>query len=446
MKFFLKRLYFNYILFFCAFGLFGGNESHIFFNQSNSHNNNTYPYDDFFKINSEDLFKVNYSVHSLITNVSPSNIFNFSILNVHNDFSAYIFAQSSYGKTGKYELGTPFDKSGVVSRINKAIIGYQKPNFSIFFGRASPVWGMNKASSIILSGQSGGFDHFLTNIIGDKVSLQMLHGQLNSEFTTDGVRIARNIAGHKFNWQINSYSFLSIGETVIYAGENRGIELVYLNPFVPYFFSALEGQQKNRFADNTNSMIFFYGRTIIKNEIEIFFELIIDDYQIDKTNVPNSIGTKIGLQKNFKYANFPFELIISNTNIDSRVYLHRSNYTSWNYFSHSLGDPFGPDQHTNKIILNTKSDKIYNVHLDIAAVHKGNQFFDDKSGVFNGSETIITSKKYLFGNLNISLHHKSLMLRIGWHNKPFPLELSNGQKYISNHSNGTYYLSINFRK
>ena len=97
----------------------------------------------------------------------------------------------------------------------------------------------------------------------NRLDLQIFHGQLNSEYDLNGTRIIRNISGHKLSWKPNDTSFLNIGELVIYAGKNRGIELMYLNPFVPYFFSALEGEQKINQEDHKLYDI-LYGKSIIK--------------------------------------------------------------------------------------------------------------------------------------------------------------------------------------
>ena len=446
----LKRLLFSswikkLLVLFVVYSL-NANNYHIFFTQSKFHNNNDNPYGNIFELEYPDSFKISFSTNSVISNILPHNVFNLGFHNRYNDFSANVLAQASYGESGQYELGTTFDRNNYVARINNAIIGYNSSNFSIFFGRASPIWGLNKANSIILSGQYSGLDHFLMMFKSNRINLQIFHGQLNSEYDLNGTRIIRNIAGHKISWKPNDASLLNMGELVIYAGENRSLELIYLNPFVPYFFSALEGEQKSNYKDNTNSVMFFYGKSMIKDSYEVFFELIVDDYQIDDTSIPNSTGFKVGLQKDFMFTKIPFELVISNTQINPNVYLHRSSYTSWNHFGNSLGDIYGPDQSNTKIIFNTKSNFNYNFHFDFTSILKGKLFFEDKLNRFDGAETIVKSKNYLFGNLNFSLRQKSFLLRIGWHNKPFPIEISNGQKFHSLQSSGTYYFAINYLK
>ena len=88
-----------------------------------------------------------------------------------------------------------------------------------------------------------GLDHFLASIKVKNIDIQILHGQLSSNYEPDGNRIRRNISGHKFGWKPNISSYISLGELVIYAGENRGMELIYLNPFIPYFFSGLRASR-----------------------------------------------------------------------------------------------------------------------------------------------------------------------------------------------------------
>ena len=75
-----------------------------------------------------------------------------------------------------------------------------------------------------------------------------------SEKTTDGEKINRYIAGHKLIWHVSNALVFGFGEMIIYTGVNRGLDLTYLNPFVPYFFSALEGDEQSHPYDNANSM------------------------------------------------------------------------------------------------------------------------------------------------------------------------------------------------
>ena len=96
-----------------------------------------------------------------------------------------------------------------------------------------------------------------------------MSGQLGSEKMTDGSRIKRHIAGHRLSWNPNKNIILVFGEQIIYTGVNRGFELIYFNPFVPYFFTGLEGDEETEPEDNDNSILFAYGRYKLNSDLSI---------------------------------------------------------------------------------------------------------------------------------------------------------------------------------
>ena len=102
--------------------------------------------------------------------------------------------------------------------------------------------GSKKVQSIILSNNNLGLDHFLASIKVKNIDIQILHGQLSSNYEPDGNRIRRNISGHKFGWKPNISSYISLGELVIYAGENRdGINI--FKSIHPLFFPGLRASR-----------------------------------------------------------------------------------------------------------------------------------------------------------------------------------------------------------
>ena len=422
------------------------NEPFLFSSQNHIDENNFNPYHLKFKNNFKNDFYIKTSVNSVLSNKLPNNILNLGFLNRFDDLSAYILAQVGYGDISMFELGSYYTRNGIVGRINRALIAYEKSKFSFFFGRSNPIWGVKKVQSIILSNNNLGLDHFLASIKVKNIDIQILHGQLSSNYEPDGNRIRRNISGHKFGWKPNISSYISLGELVIYAGENRGMELIYLNPFIPYFFSGLEGEQSGHFKDNTNSILFLYGEMRIKGLNNLFFELLIDDYQLDDTREPNSFGLKLGFIKNFKIFNIPSELIFENNYIKNNAYLHRSKFTEWNNFGHSLGYPFGPDNSGSNFIFKTRSESNFSFFLEFNFLKKGNSFFFDSQKIFDERENVSEQKKYIFGNIFVSKKFKDFLIRIGWYNKPFPLELANGQNSLSINNNGTFYFNIKYSK
>ena len=88
----------------------------------------------------------------------------------------------------------------------------------------------------------------------------------------NGKRIKRNIAGHRLTFLSKDGKLLAgLGEQIIYTGQNRDIELHYLNPVVPYFFTALENDvESSGDGDNDNSIVFVTIRYVPKPNFSFF--------------------------------------------------------------------------------------------------------------------------------------------------------------------------------
>ena len=127
--------------------------------------------------------------------------------------------------------------------------------------------------------------------------LEVLAGQLGSEESETGDRIRRNIAGHRLTWIPEHHKWvIGIGEQVLYTGINRSMEWWYLNPAVPYFFTALEEDEERLEGerDNDNSILFIFGRYVIKPNISSHFEFIVDEFQNLNFHELDSIITRVG--------------------------------------------------------------------------------------------------------------------------------------------------------
>ena len=194
-----------------------------------------------------------------------------------------------------------FSSSGVSGRLNNSFVRYRNDNLSFQLGRSPIWWGQPWGTSIIQSGSAPSYDHFDIKFNFNQFQLEVLAGQLGSEKSDEGDRISRNIAGHRLTWiPENNKWLLGVGEQVIYTGINRSLEWWYLNPAVPYFFTALEEDEERLEGerDNDNSILFIFGRYIIKPNISPYFEFIIDEFQTKKQSMkkyPNNLGIKIGI-------------------------------------------------------------------------------------------------------------------------------------------------------
>ena len=171
-----------------------------------------------------------------IPNIKTGILFN-GTLGSFSFFIEPILVNKVYGLT---DLGTEYSRNNISGRFENAFIRYNNNNLTIRLGRSSILWGQSISRSIIQSGLYPSYDHLLLRYGINNFHYELLSGQLGSRKTEAGNRIKRNIGGHRLAWKINDKMLISIGEQIIYTGLNRNIELTYLNPFVPYFFTGLE--------------------------------------------------------------------------------------------------------------------------------------------------------------------------------------------------------------
>ena len=130
---------------------------------------------------------------------------------------------------GRQILGTDFSRLGLHGRFKQAYIQYRALNWSILLGRGKIPFDKKNTNSIIHNTQFPTYDQFRFSLQFYKFSGQFFAGQLGSE-KWGQKRIKRFISGHSLTTSaINNKLELTIGELVIYTGENRSIELFYLD-------------------------------------------------------------------------------------------------------------------------------------------------------------------------------------------------------------------------
>tara|TARA_B100002003_G_scaffold177378_1_gene165260 strand:- start:2388 stop:3773 length:1386 start_codon:yes stop_codon:yes gene_type:complete len=243
-------------------------------------------------------------------------------------------------------LGRAYSRGGVAGRFENAFIRYQIKNNIIQLGRSPVWWGQSFASSIIQSATGQPYDHLTLKMNISNFQFELLAGQLTSEMTENDERVKRFISGHQLKWLPNHNRwFLAVGEQIIYTGIKRSFEFHYLNPIIPYWFAEIEEEEERNPAgtENENTILFFHGRYLLKENVGLYGELVIDDFQIDFNNrdsIPDAIGWKVGIDGVLgKEILFLFEL----TTIGTWTYTHWGEFTSWHNSSIPIGYKYGPD-------------------------------------------------------------------------------------------------------
>ncbi|NQV38727.1 MAG: hypothetical protein HQ509_12080 [Candidatus Marinimicrobia bacterium] len=334
-------------------------------------------------------------------------------------------------------FGSEYSRSGINGRVNTAFVRYENDRYLAQFGRSPVVWG-STYSSIIQSGLAPSYEHFDGKINMGDFTVEVLGGQLGSEYLSDGTRIKRYISGHQVNWlSCNNSLLIGVGEQIIYTGQNRSLEWVYLNPFVPYVFTAFDKDEEPTGAgDNDNSIIFMYLRYNYKPNLSVYSEMIIDDYQLDDTGRQNALGINVGLDWGTHIFNKPTTGSLSYTQIDSWSYIHHGQFTNWENRSHPIGYYYGLDVRSVGMLTDIWVTPSLYLNLDYTYVEKGNNLLS--SGWGNDVTEAdpfpsVPVTVYHFVNISLSRYMKNGLLELGWSNKPFDNQIAHDGQYFTDY-------------
>ena len=392
---------------------------------------------------------VHFSISSEFDPYYTFNVFQGQFQISQNNWLLFVQPVITTENVGKQILGTDFTRNNLNGRFTHSYIHFKNDNLSLFLGRSPLSWGESKQYSIIQSGLTPTYDQLRFELKLGKLKSEILTGQLGSD-EIEGKRITRLIGGHRLLGHfLNDKLVLQVGEQIIYTGENRNIELFYLNPAVPYVFAAYDGDDLNKDGtNNDNGMIFLNGRYELDGQVfahlwkAVFFEFMIDDYQIHDNPVQNMLGWKLGFEGQSKISNYNVNWETEYTQIDSWTYIHRGQFTNWQNRGHAIGYPYGPDLRSFFIHGNTwLKNETLKLDVEYTWLEKGANNINTSWGNSGTLDDPFPSKPVkIFHLFEASVLYKTkyATLKTGYTNKPFPYEIANG---LIDELKGGFFLS-----
>ena len=213
---------------------------------------------------------------------------------------------------------------GYVGYAEEAFIKYlnkKKIDYIFKFGRFFSYWGPGRTGQLLLSSASRPLDGVQAILKYKNVSFAWKASKLDAISGKN-----RYLSSHRVTYKNKKFR-ISLNETVLYGGASRNFELAYVNPFIIY-----TGEQQNGPELKANTMLSIDGRYQFSKK-SIYFEFLIDDYQVDADVVndlePNELGLILGADFSFKKLYLGAELVgITNrtykTSQDYEWYLHRN--------------------------------------------------------------------------------------------------------------------------
>lgn len=171
-----------------------------------------------------------------------------------------------------------------------------------------------------------------------------IEGSQPSESDPIPFDVTRWLYLHRIDWQVSERLQLSVGEAALVAGIDRGVELRYANPLLPFFL----GQTENDEGDGVNVNVVvnvdgsFRGpaRTLWYGDLYAQ-EIFIDREKRDR--IGNQLAWRVGLEWGDPGGATGTTVGAEYTRVGVFTYLHRGLNTNWSTFGVPIGSSLGPD-------------------------------------------------------------------------------------------------------
>jgi hypothetical protein len=234
-------------------------------------------------------------------------------------------------------------KHGLTGVFDQAYANIDLDYFHLLLGRDHLRWGPGREDVLLLSGQIPPFDmvkiegevgpfklvYFATFL--DQVYVPPLH------YGLPGFRARRYLSGHRIDLKLRFGLEMGISEVVLYGGEHRDPEPYYLNPLLPFY-----GEQHNRGRDDNILWSFDIALSSFRSK-EVYFELLVDDFQYDFESEPHQTAFQLGLNYADPFGVERSYLNVEYTKINNWVYGQNKPWNVYAYHDRGIGSILGPD-------------------------------------------------------------------------------------------------------
>lgn len=236
--------------------------------------------------------------------------------------------------------------------VDWAFADWQHRWLSASFGRIPQRWGPGRFTQLLLSANSPSIDMLRVRYaLGDRASFTGLTGSIQSDS-------AIYLAAHRL--EIFPASGLRIGLSEAILFRSSGLELAYLNPFIPWY----PVQWNER--DDDNALLTLDAAWIPVRGLVAYGEFLIDDFQyLNRHDRPNKLGWTVGLDAWLD----PLDLgaVLEYTRIDRWVYSQRHARNFYLHDDRIIGSELGPD--ADRLTLSLASTAAWPVAAELRLDH-----------------------------------------------------------------------------
>jgi len=157
-------------------------------------------------------------------------------------------------------------------------IGFQNDWLTLQLGRGRESWGAGNEIQLALSENSPAYDYGMLGLDFGKLRVKYIHGFLEST----EIDINRYITARGIEWTNRESLVIGLSETVIYSGEDRPLDIGYLNPISTHLEIELNDRLNILGDGSANGVWQISGDWLINQKLRISGNYLFDEFVLDK--------------------------------------------------------------------------------------------------------------------------------------------------------------------
>jgi len=232
-------------------------------------------------------------------------------------------------------------------------IGFQNDWLTLQLGRGRESWGAGNEIQLALSENSPAYDYGMLGLDFGKLRVKYIHGFLEST----EIDINRYITARGIEWTNRESLVIGLSETVIYSGEDRPLDIGYLNPISTHLEIELNDRLNILGDGSANGVWQISGDWLINQKLRISGNYLFDEFVLDK------IQFEEGKENGKAYSGrISYTHIISGTSllttyfslltVGTPTFRHGNGFNNFVQRNKPLGWQFGSDGQELKLGLN----------------------------------------------------------------------------------------------
>ena len=165
----------------------------------------------------------------------------------------------------------------MVNQDSKSGIGLENHWIMLQFGRGHENWGSGNDIQLALSENSGNYDYLILASDYGKVRVKYIYGFLENVQPN----INRYITARGLEWTNRKSLIIGLSETVIYSGENRSMDIGYLNPISSHLEIELNNRLNTLGDGNSNAVWQLHLDYLLFKNFRVSLNYLYDEFVLD---------------------------------------------------------------------------------------------------------------------------------------------------------------------